>query len=137
MVVWGGCLAVGLAPSAAAKSPEPELNAQGEKIRAGYAQMLDALSKEIAAKLPAVDAQKKATFESARAELSALRAPREDAAPAVHKAYQAAKPLAEAKALDSARPLIAGAEALLASDALDSKLMKAAILRHGTPAGLA
>ena len=132
MVVWVACL-----PLAAAKTPEPELNAQGEKLRAGYARMLDTLSKEIAAELPAVNAQKKAAFETARAELGALKAPREDDAAAVHRAYHAAKPLAEAKALDSARPLIADAKALLASDALDSKLMKAAILRHGTPAGLA
>lgn len=136
-VVCGVCLTYVLATSVSAKSPEPELNAKGEEIRDGYARMLDTLSKEIAAELPAVDAEKKAAFESARAELAALKAPREDDAPAVHKAYQAAKPLAEAKALDSARPLIADASALLASDALDSKLMKIAILRHGTPAGLA
>ena len=138
MVIWVGCL-VGLAPAAAAKppEPEPELNALGEQIRDGYAQMLDALNKEIAAALPTVDAQKKAAFETARAELSALKVPGDDDAAAVHQAYQAAKPLAEAKALDRARPLIAAAEGLLASDALDSKLMKAAILRHGTPGGLA
>ncbi len=137
MMVSGACLIFGLAIPAFAKSPEPELNAQGEKLRDGFAQMLDTLSKEIAAELPAVDAQKKAAFETARAELGALKAPREDDAPAVHKAYHAAKPLAEVKALDSARPLIADVKALLVSDALDSKLMKAAILRHGSPAGLA
>ena len=136
-VVCGVCLTFVLATSVSAKSPEPELNAKGEELRDGYAQMLDTLSKEIAAELPAVDAEKKAALESARAELAALKAPREDDAPAVHKAYLAAKPLAEAKALDSARPLLADAKALLASDALDSNLMKIAILRHGTPAGLA
>ncbi len=137
MVIWGTCLLVGLPPLSAAKPPEPVLNAQGEKIRDGYAQMLETLSKEIAAELPTVDAQKKAAFETARAELAALKAPREDDDAAVHKAYHESKPLAEAKALDSARPLIADAKALLASDALDRKLIKAAILRHGTPAGLA
>jgi len=49
MAVWVVCLTVDLAPLTAAKPPEPELNAQGEEIRVGYAQMLDALSKEIAA----------------------------------------------------------------------------------------
>ena len=138
-VILTGCLAVSYTAPAWAekKPPEPELLANGEKLRVEYAKMLSELEAQIAAELPAVDAQKKAAFETARAELGALKTPREDDAPAVHKAYQAAKPLAEAKALDSARPLIADAEALLASDALDSKLMKAAILRHGTPAGLA
>jgi len=135
IVVWSGCLVLGLAIPAFAEPSEPELNAKGQQIRVGYDRMLDLLSREIAAKLPAFDAQKKAAFESARAELDALKAPPEDAA--AYLAYQTAKPLAEAKALDSARPLIAGAEVLLDSDVLDGKLIKAAILRNGTPAGLA
>jgi hypothetical protein len=113
------------------------LTEQGQALEKQYFEQLDAIQKEIEAELPTVDAQKKATFETARAELGALKAPREDDAQAMHKAYQATKPLAEAKALDHARPLIADVAALLASDVLDSKLMKAAILRHGTPAGLA
>ncbi|MEO1843795.1 MAG: hypothetical protein ABGZ37_05905 [Akkermansiaceae bacterium] len=113
------------------------LTEQGQALEKQYSEQLDAIQKEIAPELPAVDETKKAAFESARAELGALKAPREDDGEAVHKAYQAAKPLAEAKALDSARPLIADLAALLSSDKLDSKLMKAAILRHGTPRGLA
>ena len=138
-VILTGCLTVShTAPaSAKTKSPKPDLLANGEKQRVEYAKMLSALKAQIAAELPAVDAQKKAAFETARAELGALKAPREDDGQAVHKAYQTAKPLAEAKALDSARPLLAAVASLLASDVLDSKLMKAAILRHGTPAGLA
>jgi hypothetical protein len=138
-VLLTGCLALGYTVTASAKtkSPEPELLAHGEKLREEYARMLSEIEAQIAAELPAIDAQKKAAFETARAELGALKAPREDDARAVHLAYQAAKPLAEAKALDSARPLIADVAALLASDALDRKLMKAAILRHGTPVGLA
>ncbi|NNC87847.1 MAG: hypothetical protein HKN82_05230 [Akkermansiaceae bacterium] len=126
-------------PLAEARKIQPEvaLNAQGEKLLAEYTEKLETLGTEIAAGLPEVHAQKKAAFETARAELAALKAPREDDAEAVHKAYQAAKPLAESKALDSARPLIADLESFLAGDTLDSKLMKAAILRHGTPRGLA
>ena len=41
------------------------------------------------------------------------------------------------KALESARTLIADTAKLLGANALDGKLMKGAILRHGTPAGLA
>ena len=138
-VILTGCLTVSYTAPASAKtkSPKPDLLANGEKQRVEYAKMLSALKAQIAAELPAVDAQKKAAFETARAELGALKAPREDDGQAVHKAYQTAKPLAEAKALDCARPLLAAVASLLASDVLDSKLMKAAILRHGTPAGLA
>jgi hypothetical protein len=113
------------------------LTERGKVLAKEYSGQLDSISKEISAALPVVDAQKKVAFDAARAELGALKAPREDDVESVHKAFHAAKPLAEAKALDSARSLIADLEALLGSDALDGKLMKGAILRHGTPAGLA
>ncbi len=137
MVVWGGCLMIGLAPLSAAKPTEPELNAQGEKIRDGYAQMLDALNKEIAAELPGIDPQKKEAFLKARAELGALNKPKEDATAAAFRAYEAAKTEFEAKTLAAARTILKDAEALLVSDKLDAKLIKAAILNHGTPAALA
>jgi hypothetical protein len=138
-VILTGCLAVSytVPTSAKTESSEPELLANGEKLRVEYARMLSEIEDQIATELPTIDPQKKAVFETARAELNALKKPGENDAEAVHKAYLAAKPLAEAKALDNARPLLAAVAALLASDTLDSKLMKAAILRHGTPAGLA
>jgi hypothetical protein len=123
--------------SARGKEPVAVLTGQGKALEKKYSEQLDAITKEISAVLPTIEAQKKAAFETARAELGALKAPREDDAEAVYRVYQAAKPLVEAKALDSARPLIADLSALLSSDVLDSKLMKAAILRHGRPAGLA
>ena len=113
------------------------LTERGQELKKTYSDQLDAINKEISAALPVIDGSKKDAFEAARTELSALKAPREDDAESVHKAYHLAKPLAEAKALESARPLIADTSKLLGSDALDGKLMKAAILRHGTPAGLA
>jgi len=133
-----GCVMVGLAsPASAKKGPEPELLANGEKLRAEYAKQLEQIEAEIAAALPEVDASKKAAFEDARAEFAGLKKPHEDAPGDVHKAYQEAYADAEAKSLASARPLLKDVKALLTSDALDSKLTKAAILRHGTPAGLA
>ena len=134
IVVLTNLFAVSLAPG---KEPVPVLSKQGKALEKEYAGELDAIQREIIAALPTIDADKKSAFETARTELGALKAPAEDAGQATHKAYQTAKPLAEAKALDSARPLLADLEALLTSDALDGKLMKAAILRHGTPAGLA
>jgi len=138
-VILTGCFALScLTPAMARKKgPEPILNATGEKLKAEYTKMLSEIEAQISAKLPTVDAAKKAAFEAARAELAALKKPNENAPAAEQVAYQKAQPIAEAKALDSARPLLADLKALLTSDALDSQLMKAAILRHGTPGGLA
>ena len=123
--------------SARNKGPEPVLTERGQELKKTYSDQLDAINKEISAALPVIDGSKKDAFEAARTELGALKAPREDDAESVHKAYHLAKPLAEAKALESARPLIADTAKLLGSDALDGRLTKGAILRHGTPAGLA
>ena len=119
------------------KGPMPVLNKQGIELKKQYAQELDLISKQIAKALPKIDQQNKDSFETARTELAALKKPREDDPEPLQKKYHEAKPLAESKALESARPLIAELESLLSSEVLDGKLMKAAILRHGTPAGLA
>lgn len=133
-----GCLMLCLAlPATAKKASEPELLANGEQIRQAYAQMLETLSKEVAEELPEIDAQKKEAFLTARADEGSLKAPAEDAGPDAHKAYQANKAAAEAKVLEASRALLSDAVPLLTSDKLDAKLMKIAILRHGTPAGLA
>ena len=139
MILTAGSLALGCMTPAMAKKkgPEPVLQANGEKLRDEYAKILAAIEAEISAALPEVNAQQKAAFDAARAEFSALKKPGENDPASAHKAYNEAKPIAEAKALDSARPLLAALSGLLKSDALDGKLMKAAILRHGTPAGLA
>ena len=119
------------------KGPMPVLNKRGIELEKQYAQELDLISKQIAKALPKIDQQNKDSFETARTELAALKKPREDDPEPLQKKYHEAKPLAESKALESARPLIAELESLLSSEVLDGKLMKAAILRHGTPAGLA
>ena len=119
------------------KGPVPVLNKQGIELEKQYAQELDLISKQIAKALPKINQQNKDSFETARTELAALKKPREDDPEPLQKKYHEAKPLAESKALESARPLIAELESLLNSEVLDGKLMKAAILRHGTPAGLA
>ena len=88
-----------LSSPARKKGPEPVLTEHGKVLEKEYSEQLDAISKEILAALPEVDPQKKEAFEAARAELGALKAPREDDAESIHKAYHLAKPLAEAKAL--------------------------------------
>lgn len=128
------CLAL---PAMAKKGPEPELNNQGQQIRLEYTKMLETLSAQVAGELPSVDAQKKEAFLKARAELNALVKPGEDADPKAHLAYQAANQQAEAKTLTAARAILADVERLLVNDRLDASLLKIAILRHGTPEGLA
>ena len=85
--------------SARNKGPEPVLTERGQVLEKTYSDQLDAINKEISAALPVIDAQKKDAFETARAELGALKAPRADDAESVHKAYHEAKPLAEASEL--------------------------------------
>ena len=73
----------------------------------------------------------------ARADLDGLAQPDESAPPKAQLAYREAKEKAEVKVLETARPLLADLEPFLTNDQLDAQLMKVAILRHGTPAGLA
>ena len=137
-LIGAACVAICLAlPASAKNARDPELNAKGEQLRAHYAQMLETLSDEIAARLPQISAQKKEAFLSARAELGSIIRPAEDAGPDAHEAYQTNKAAAEVKAMQTARVLLADLQPLLSSDALDNKLIKVAILRHGKPAGLA
>ena len=125
--------------SAEAKKQEPEiaLNAKGEELLSKYSGVLDSLQKEIEGALPKVDEAKKKAFLEGREALAGLKKPAEDAgAPAIKK-YESEKTTAEAEALSAGRALLKDLDGFLASDALDARLMKAAILRNATPKGLA
>ncbi len=134
-----GCLLIGMAWPAWAAPPEPEptLNAKGEQIRAEYAETLETLSADVAAALPEIDEQKKTAFLEARVAVEELVQPGEDANREQILAYQADLEQAETRVLATARALLDDVDGVLISEELDSKLMKIAILRHGTPAGLA
>lgn len=127
-----------VAPGIATKDkPDAGLTPQGEKLAAAYAQQLKLLQEQITAELPAVDPSKKAAFLDARAAVSKLEAPAKDAGPEPHRNYEAETHRLDAAALDAARDLLIDLEAFLDEDKLDGKLMTAAILYHGSPAGLA
>ena len=134
-------LAFLLLPSSAVQAEQKgaavPLTEEGKRLEAQYADTLNLLSKEVASALPVIAPAKRDTFLKAKAELDALRAPGEEAPPESRKTYETAKALAEAKTLDASRALLSDVDISLKSDALDAKLMKAAILRHGTPQGLA
>jgi len=123
--------------STAQQDKPPALTELGKTIEVHYAHILDSIQNEVSAKLPDLSEQKIATFISARAELASLTAPSEGALPEAYKAYATAKTEAELKAFTAARSLFADVDSLLADGKLDSKFMKAAIIRHGTPRGLA
>ena len=123
--------------STAQQDKAPALTEQGKTIEVHYVQILDLIQNEVSAKLPDLAEQKIATFISARAKLAGLTAPGEGSSPEAYKAYATAKTEAELKAFTAARALFADVDSLLADGELNSKLMKAAIIRHGTPRGLA
>jgi len=123
--------------SAKKKTYEIVLSDEGKKIAAEYFLTLKALNKEIAAALPEIDAKKKEAFLKARALYNALRTPGEEASGETIKAYEAAKAVAVEKTLAASKDLLQDLEAFLAKDDLDKKLIKAAILSHGTPNALA
>ncbi len=123
--------------STAEQDIPPALTEQGKAFEVHYTQILDSIQNEVSAKLPNLAEQKKATFIGARAKLAGLTAPGEGSSPESYKAYQTAKTEAELKTLSAARALFADVDSLLANGDLDQKFIKAAIIRHGTPRGLA
>jgi hypothetical protein len=128
-----------LCPFAAAqkKSAPIPLTAQGEKLQTKYQTLLSSLSKEVVSALPAIDEKKKAAFLEARTALTALVAPEKGETAADVAKYNEALAQAESKMMEASRALLADLGAFLASDALDGKLLRIAILTHGTPHGLA
>ena len=127
--------------SAARKKPQVPLIPQGEKLLATYTDMLAELKAEITASAPTINEQKKAAFIAAHAAVAKvppqpnpnklkLAPPRY--APS-HKLYAEA----QSNAVAAATPLLSDVDAFLASDTLDAKLRKCALLAHATPRGLA
>jgi hypothetical protein len=122
----------------AAKEPEAiPLSAAGQKLEARYALMLESLKGEVAKAVPTVDATKKAAFLAARAKWNGLAIPNSETPAAQRKALEDLREQTQSEVLDAAGALLADLTPVLASDALDSKLMRIAILTHGTPRGLA
>jgi hypothetical protein len=128
-----------LCPTASAgrgKSPPP-LTAQGDKLLAKYESLLSSLSKEVVSSLPTIDENKKTAFVEAKAALSALEAPEKGSTAADVAKYNEVQSQVESKMMGSARALLADHGAFLGSDALDGKLVRIAILTHGSPRRLA
>lgn len=124
--------------SAAPKNqPEVPLNARGKELLEKYTKELETLRAEVIAALPPVNDAKKARFLEVRTKWNGLTNPKEDEPAAQKKALEELKEKTQAEAMEAAGALLTDLTPLLSSDALDSKLMKIAILNHGTPRGLA
>lgn len=126
---------------AAKKKEEVPLTPHGEKLFATYTGMLEALKKEITAAAPVIAEEKKTAFLNAHAAVAAVpEAPKKEGAKFAppryapgNKTYAAA----QSNALLAARSVLADVDSFLASDKLDAKLAKCALLAHATPRGLA
>jgi len=129
-----GCMfaamAIGLSHASAAKKagPETPLTAEGEKLLAQYSKMLKALQAEIGKSVPKIDETKKAAFLRAYAAEEAAKSAKDAIAALAH---------AQANTLTAAKPVLADVEKFLASDKLDARLIKCAVLANATPRGLA
>lgn len=91
------------------------LSPEAQKAHDGYAGMLESLRGELKPKLPPIDAAKSARLTEA----------------------YAAKKVSSKACMEAARPILADLEGILASNALDAKLVKAAVIADATPRGLA
>ncbi len=136
-VVWmAACLV-----AEARNPPQPPLTERGERLLARYETMLASVRQETAAAAPGLDAAAQAAFVAAhkavadippRPNPNNLRNAPPRYAPG-HDAYDAAQSVAAL----AAQPLLAAADAFLASDAWDTPLARGALLAHATPRGLA
>ncbi|MDB4460871.1 hypothetical protein N9047_01615 [bacterium] len=129
----------GLTPLACAQKNKSkiELNPRGKELLTQYIDELSSLNSEITAALPTIQSDKKQAFLDARSALANLKAPTEEADAVANAKYEKAKEQAAADTLLKARSILKDVDKFLASDSLDPKLLKAAIIRNATPQGLA
>jgi hypothetical protein len=122
---------------AAPTQPEVPLTARGKELHEQYTKQLETLRGEVAAAVPAIDAEKKARFLELRAKWDALPAINGETKPADVKANEEQTEQLQAELLSAGETLVTDLKPLLSSEALDPKLMRIAILTEGTPRGFA
>ena len=131
-------LAAAFVPLAAAKDEvEVPLNARGTELVGKYTKQLESLRAEVVGALPPVVEAKKARFLEIRTKWNGIANANDDTAPAERKAQDELREQTQTEAMDSAGALLTDLTPVLSSEALDPKLMRIAILNHGTPRGLA
>ncbi len=130
---------VGLAQTAQAQNSKSgiQLTPRGKELLTQYTDELSSLNSEIEAALPTIAPDQKQAFLDARSVLANIKPPTEEENAVAKKNYEKEKEQAEATALLKARALQTDIDKFLASNSLDPKLLKAAIIRNATPQGLA
>jgi len=119
------------------KDPEVPLSDRGVKLQETYSKQLETLKAEVVAALPQVNQANKTRFIELRAKWNAMPQLAEDASPAERKAKDDLTASLQADLNSTSIELVKELKDVLTSDKLDSKLMRIAILTHGTPRGLA
>ncbi|MFU8892095.1 MAG: hypothetical protein ACNA8L_00560 [Luteolibacter sp.] len=115
----------------------PPLSARGNELHAQYTQQLETLRAEVVAAIPAVDEAKKTRFMNLRTQWNEIPGTSKDTKADEKKAIEQQTEQIQAELLSVGETLVADLNPQLSSDALDSKLMRIAILTHATPRGLA
>lgn len=135
-------LAAGTASLSAAGKPAPiPLNASGEKLLAEYSSQLEKLRAQLTAALPEIDDAARAAFLKAHADEGpqypkpkpgSKKKPEPNRDTGVYKQFPR-----QLASVAKARPVLRQLDGLLGSDKLDPILVKAAVIGHATPRGLA
>lgn len=121
----------------AKKQPEVPLTPRGTELHGQYTGQLETLRAEVVAALPPIDEAKKTRFLETRAKWNNLPNLSDETPPAERRAHEALLEQTKADAIALGESLISDLKPVLSSEALDPKLMRIAILTHGTPHGLA
>jgi hypothetical protein len=137
VALTGFVFAFPLSASAAKSQEEIPLNSRGTALLEQYTKQLETLRAEVVAALPGVDEGRKARFLEIRAKWNGLANSNDDTTPAEKKAQDELREQTQSEAMDVAGALLSDLAPVLSSSALDPKLMRIAILNHGTPRGLA
>ncbi|BCX49068.1 hypothetical protein HAHE_29760 [Haloferula helveola] len=131
-------IAGSLSPLAhAAKQAELPLSSRGKELEEKYTEELEGLRDEVISALPELDEAKKARFLEVRSKWDGLKSVGDDTPPAEKKAHDELKEQIDSESMEIGADLLAELAPVLSSDALDAKLMRIAVLTHGTPRGLA
>ena len=128
------------ATSSFAKTKEKEeipLPPKGQELQKKYTKELESLRAEVVAALPPVNEAKKARFLEVRAKWNGIAHSDKESTPAEKKAQDELEEKLQTEAMAAAGDLLTDLAPVLSSNALDSKLMRIAIINHGTPRGLA
>lgn len=124
-------------PSQAAPPEAVVLSAKGKELEAKYSKQLESLRAEVIAALPKVDQAKQARFMELRQQSANMPKISDDTPPAERKSIEAEAEKTKLETWSAAGELLSELSTVLDSDKLDPKLMRIAILSHGTPRGFA